>query len=629
MTRIKNWLRAWSIKSHLIIGVTLVHAILMTTFIYDTYSRQSEHIKNSLKNEVTNFVTTLSFASKHWVLSKDLEGLAEIISSQQQLKHLEHVFIFDSKGKVLAHSNSNIVGSYISDAKSIELLQQKQETVFLVHEDLNVIDIASPVVFDDNVYGWVRARFSAKHITTSLNDLLWNGIFYTAIAIATGWFIAYLLSRVLTQQLTSLTEVTQQFKNGQRNIKANSFNTKEVAILSHVFNEMIETIKNEELALKNSEERLKKSEERFSLAMEGSNEGLWDWDLISNEVYFSPRWKKILGYADEEIPNNFNEWKKRIHPQDADAVLSELHHYLNSNTATSFENIHRLQHKDGHYVFILDKGFCLRDTHNVPFRMIGTHTDITSQIASQQEKENLQSRFVETAKMAALGEMSGGIAHEINNPLAIIIGKIELLLKYTDHLEEKKDLIIKDLDIIKKTALRISKIIKGLRSFSRNAENDPMINTPLQTIIEETLDLCRQKFSNTGIEIKTEIENITINCRPVEISQVLMNLFSNAYDAVSPLEEKWILVKTKTDEKNTKIYFIDSGKGISSSLADKMFQPFYTTKDTGKGTGLGLSISATIIKNHGGRLIYDKSAENTCFCIELPTAQSSLQKRSA
>lgn len=629
MTALKSWLRAWSIKSHLVIGVTLVHAALMTIFIFDTYSRQSEQIKNSLRNEASNFITTLSFASKHWVLAKDLEGLAEIISSQEQLNHLDQVFILDTKGKVLAHSNPQIVGNYVADQKSIDLLHQSHKKSFILYEDHHVLDMVSPVIFNDVTYGWVRARFSTQHISASLNNLLWNGILYTVIAIATGWLMAYLLSRVLTQQLTSLTEITQNFKNGHRNLKATSFNTKEVALLSHVFNEMIETIKNEELALKNSEERLKKSEERFSLAMEGSNEGLWDWDLVSNEVYFSPRWKTILGYSDEEIPNNFNEWKKRIHPEDVDTVIQELNHYLNSNSSMSFENTHRLQHKDGHYVFILDKGFCLRDTHNVPFRMIGTHTDITSQITTQQEKENLQLRFVETAKMAALGEMSGGIAHEINNPLAIIIGKTELLLKFIDKFDEKKDLFIKDLDVIKRTALRISKIIKGLRSFSRNAENDPMINAQLKTIIEETLDLCRQKFTNSGIEIRAEIDDVTINCRPVEISQVFMNLFSNSFDAISPFEDKWISIKTKMDDKSIKVYFTDSGKGIPSTLADKMFQPFYTTKEAGKGTGLGLSISATIIKNHGGSLSYDKSAVNTSFCLELPYAQKSELKQAS
>lgn len=629
MKHFKHWLKTWSIKSHLVIGVTIVHAVLMTFFIFDSYFRQAEYVRKSLKNEANNFVHTISFAAKHWVLSKDLEGLSEIVKSQKKLNNLEQVFIMDSKGKILAHSQDSFVGSYISDAKSIELLQESKKEAFVIYEDKSAIDFASPVTFQNKTYGWVRARFSTAELSAILDKLLWNGILYTIIAILTGWVMAYLLARVLTKQLNALADVAIKFKDGDRSIRANSFDTKEVATLSNVFNEMMITIKNEELALKNSEDKLKKSEERFSLAMEGSNEGLYDCDLITKEAFYSPRWKKNLGYEDHEVLNDFQEWVKRIHPEDLEQTLQSVKNYLQSDGKEIYESVFRMQHKNGSYIYIFAKGFCLRDSNNIPYRMIGTHNDITAQIKSQKEKENLQSRFIETAKMAALGEMSGGIAHEINNPLTIIIGKTEQLIRYLDKVSERKEAFLKDLELIKKTALRISKIIKGLRSFSRNAENDPMTEVNLKSVVDETLDLCREKFSTSGIEIRSEIPNIQVKCRAVEISQVLMNLFSNSYDAISELEEKWISIQVSEVADSIQIQFKDSGKGIPSAVVDKIFQPFYTTKDVGKGTGLGLSISAGIIKNHGGSLNYDKSSPNTCFMINLPVLSKPVLKIAA
>lgn len=629
MTTFKRWLKNWSIKSHLIIGVTIVHAVLMTFFIFDSYFRQADYVRKSLKNEANNFVHTISFAAKHWVLSKDLEGLSEIVKSQKKLNNLEQVFIIDSKGKILAHTQESLVGSYVSDAKSIELLQDSRKEAFIIYEDNLSLDFASPVIFQNTTYGWVRARFSTAELSAILDKLLWNGVLYTLIAILTGWGMAYFLARVLTKQLTAVADVAVKFKDGDRSIRADSFDTKEVATLSHVFNEMMITINQEELALRNSEDKLKKSQERFSLAMEGSNEGLYDYDLITKDVFYSPRWKKNLGYEDHEILNDFHEWISRIHSEDVEQTLQSVKNYLKSDGKEIYESVFRMQHKNGTYIYIFAKGFCLRDSNNIPYRMIGTHNDITAQVKSQQEKENLQSRFIETAKMAALGEMSGGIAHEINNPLTIIIGKTEQLIRYLDKVSERKESYLKDLELIKKTALRISKIIKGLRSFSRNAENDPMQEVNLKSIIDETLDLCREKFSSSGIEIHSEVPNIQVKCRAVELSQVLMNLFSNSYDAISELEEKWISLQVSEVADKVRIQFKDSGKGIPTSVVDKIFQPFYTTKDVGKGTGLGLSISAGIMKNHGGSLDYDKSSPNTCFLIELPALHKQVLKLAA
>lgn len=625
MKTITFGLKQWSLKTHLIVGVTSVHALLMVVFIFDTYIRQSNYIDKNLKEQTENLAHTLTYSSINSVLSKDLQGLSEIIKSQAGLNNLEQILIADINGKILAHSNTSLVGKYLTDIYSQQMLSGGKASKYTLFENLHMIDVAAPVIFQNKTHAWVRVRMNKNTTNQALEQLLIDGIIYSFFAVLIGWIVSSIIAKILSKQIIDLANVADQFKKGNRAIRAKSFDTFEVSQLSLFFNEMMETLNKEDQALKSSQKLLKESEERFYLAMEGSNEGLWDWNIETNEVFFSVRWKKMLGYEDHELKNTLEEWKSLVHPDDLEKVLSDVAiHFKEVNN--KYENIHRLKHKQGHCIYILDKGQCIRDTHGKVYRMIGTHNDISDSIKSQKEKEDLQARLVETAKMAALGEMSSGIAHEINNPLTIILGKVDYMTMQIEKKLESQEVFIKDLEVIKRTAHRISKIIKGLRTFARNAEHDPFINTSLKSIIDETLDLCRQKFNSAGVEIKLNVSDYTISCRAVEISQVFMNLLSNSYDAIAGLEQKWVQIETQLIDKKIHIIFTDSGSGIEDKILEKIFHPFYTTKDVGHGTGLGLSISQGIMNSHKGNLYYDKSTKNTCFIVELPEVATELKK---
>lgn len=226
-----------------------------------------------------------------------------------------------------------------------------------------------------------------------------------------------------------------------------------------------------------------------------------------------------------------------------------------------------------------------------------------------------------TTKMSALGEMAGGIAHEINTPLTVIQLSAEQLLEnlVNGDVDFPKEVTIGALQRIVKTVTRISKIISGLRSFARDSKDDPMTPTSVTEIIEDTFSLCREKLSHNSIQLKFVCEkNVKINCRPIELSQVLLNLLNNAFDAIQEFKEKWITVEVTTSEKQVHISVVDCGQGIPSDIQEKIMQPFFTTKDIGKGTGLGLSISKGIVEAHGGRLHIDSRSPNTKITISLP-----------
>ncbi len=230
-----------------------------------------------------------------------------------------------------------------------------------------------------------------------------------------------------------------------------------------------------------------------------------------------------------------------------------------------------------------------------------------------------RSQMVAAAKMSSLGEMAGGIAHEINNPLAIIAGKAGLARARLSREPLDLGIIRSDLEKIEETVKRISKITKGLRAFARNSEKDPMIAETLDRVFADTLELCSEKFRNKNVKLSLNVPaQLSVRCRPVQLSQVFMNLLGNGLDAVEDRENPWVRIDVTRKSNRVQIRFTDAGNGIDPDVVAKMMNPFFTTKDAGRGTGLGLSISAAIIEEHDGRIFYDETSKNTCIVVELP-----------
>jgi C4-dicarboxylate-specific signal transduction histidine kinase len=172
---------------------------------------------------------------------------------------------------------------------------------------------------------------------------------------------------------------------------------------------------------------------------------------------------------------------------------------------------------------------------------------------------------------------------------------------------------------------RIQRTIQGLRSLSHDASGDPFQKTPVANIILNTVELCQERFRLNSIDIRNETPgpNVAIECRPSQISQVILNLLNNSFDAVKELPEKWIKL-TVTDRKEcVEIAVEDSGWGIPKETADRLFVPFFTTKSAQRGLGLGLSISHAIIDAHHGEMILDSSCSHTRFLVRLPKRQPS------
>jgi signal transduction histidine kinase len=232
-----------------------------------------------------------------------------------------------------------------------------------------------------------------------------------------------------------------------------------------------------------------------------------------------------------------------------------------------------------------------------------------------------QEKLVLAAKMASLGEMAGGIAHEINSPLSAIRTNAEATRDYFSTPPHQDSFGRERAERIVSVSDRIFRIIRGLRSFSRTETGSPKKSVAIADIVNDTLDLCRERLKSQDVALRVEqLCETPVLCRPDQISQVLLNLLSNSLKAIGNQSSKWISISSRQEGGFVLVSVTDSGTGIPDSVASRMMEPFFSTRELGEGAGLGLSMSLGIIKDHGGELAYSLFNGHTRFTFSLPTS---------
>jgi signal transduction histidine kinase len=249
----------------------------------------------------------------------------------------------------------------------------------------------------------------------------------------------------------------------------------------------------------------------------------------------------------------------------------------------------------------------------------GTYVFAAIDRTADEKLLHARARAANSARLAALGEMSGGIAHEVRNPLAAIH------LAATQIVERPQETtqVVQLAERISRIVMRASKIIETLRAFARDGTNDPFTRVPVQRILGDTIELCGKRVAEHGVElvVASISEEVVVECRPLQLSQVLMNLIVNAYDAVDSLPERWVRIDARCVDDCVEIAVTDSGTGINAAIQPRIFEPFFTTKPVDRGTGLGLSLSRTLMEAHRGTLLLDTTSPNTRFVMRLPAAE--------
>lgn len=279
-------------------------------------------------------------------------------------------------------------------------------------------------------------------------------------------------------------------------------------------------------------------------------------------------------------------------------------------------------------------GFYLRFLTRYQDRLAATVEERTKELEFQNELlkvtqaalEQNQQNLMHNAKMASLGEMAGGIAHEINNPLTVVLGRASLMINALETQNPSKEDLLKWIRKISETSERIAKIVAGLRTFARGDQQDPVQPTVVADLVNQAVDLFSDTSRKNEIDLSVDevSRDFVIHCRPAQIIQVILNFLTNARDAVIEVDSRKVKISVSALEDSIEVAVFDSGLGVLETHREKIFQPFFTTKGVGKGTGLGLSISKGIIEAHGGRLEFGREGNMTKFAAIFPRSNEKM-----
>ena len=372
----------------------------------------------------------------------------------------------------------------------------------------------------------------------------------------------------------------------------------------------------EKEGLKAINNALRRNERRLLDVAETVGDFIWESDRHLNITHITEQSIAALGLSAKEVIGR--NWSDLLGEDEADQFWAFL---AGLDDKRFVEGEFALKLPNGTSVPIFIRAKSVLDHNGNRYGYIGSGRDISVEKQLQEQLYEQKRSNEYASKMATLGEMAAGIAHEINTPLSVISLLAEQLVANLSAGDASQDQ--KDAESILSTVERISEIIQGLKTFARDARGDEFVSASPTKVVQDTAVLCanRLKSSHIGFEIHVEEQIGTVRCRPTQLSQVLLNLLNNAHDAVSAIPEKWIRIHVTSSDGKIFFRVTDSGRGIPAAACAKLMQPFFTTKPAGKGTGLGLSISKSIVEVHGGRLYYDPQSERTSFVVELPMEQ--------
>jgi PAS domain S-box-containing protein len=367
---------------------------------------------------------------------------------------------------------------------------------------------------------------------------------------------------------------------------------------------------------------LRESQERFQFVARATNDAVWDWDLVSEALWWKDGIQTLFGYAPEQVGPDIGWWYELIHPDDRGRVTTDIHAAIDRGVE-SWSAEYRCRRADGSYAQVYDRGYVLRDGDGRPTRMIGAMMDVT-------ERRQLEDELRQAQKMEAVGRLAGGVAHDFNNLLTVITGRSALLLGRL----KPDDPLRKNVDLIQKTADRAAGLTRQLLAFSRKQVLQRKIldlngtvsemGTILRRLIGEDIDLLLTLGAGAG----------RVNADPGQLEQVLLNLAVNARDAMprgGTLGVETADVRLEASDRPEALpagpyavlRVMDTGVGMDAATQARIFEPFFTTKEPGKGTGLGLSMVHGVVRQHGGAIsVRSVPGGGTTFEIFLPQVEA-------
>ncbi len=375
------------------------------------------------------------------------------------------------------------------------------------------------------------------------------------------------------------------------------------------------------------ERDLRETQQKFELAVLGTGDGLWVYEYNDDKTWFSPRFMELLGFENDAMLPSFDAWRDRFHPEDSPRVLRAFNEHVRDNK--DFDCEYRVQHNAGHYVWFRARAQSLRNGRGQPYITAGNVSDLTP-------LKQAQEKVINSEKMASLGGLVAGVAHEMNTPMGVALTTTsqlevernelaqhyksksmtrEMLEQFLDHSESGIAITLANLT-------RAAELVRSFKQVAADQASEAPRTINLGDYVEDTLRNLQPIIRSARISIDLKIApNLVIDVISGALSQVLTNLVQNAaLHAFQNVESPMITITATRQDAKLVMIFADNGRGMSSEVQQKAFDPFFTTKRDSGGTGLGLHIVHNLVAGPlAGEVKLNSRPDRGCeFIITIP-----------
>ncbi|MGE0267323.1 MAG: ATP-binding protein [Candidatus Omnitrophota bacterium] len=589
-------------------------------------------------------------------------GLERIweVTDKIRIGNTGFVFITDANGKIVSIPDKEKILSKIKpDGLQDKLLARPSGIIEFTDED-KTDKICFYTTLDGSqeyrVEGWRLGIIQDKDEVYSIIHQMKKQLTLIVLAsILIIGILALILTTNILRPIKSLARASETVARGNLETEVKVVSKDEIGDLGLAFNTMVHQLKKSTVSIA----VLENEQKRFKDIAANTGDWIWEVDAQGRYTYSSPLVEKILGYAPDEVLGRFfydfflSGEKEALRKAAFDA-------FGRKETLQGFLN--RKAHKDGRNVIIETFAVPVLDATGGLAGYRGVDRDITERKHSQEALETAfnqlkttQAQLIQSSKMATVGILAGGVAHEINNPVGFISSNMDALKEYVQvytkilqvvddikkHIEagdigkarltvdalnkfEREtglDFIRGDItELLKQSSQgleRIKKIVLDLRVFSRDDHDASMETAQIEEVIEDILKIVHNEIKYKAELSKDYGDTPAIRCYPQRLGQVFLNILVNACHAI--VGKGKIHIKTYAEDRHVCVDITDTGTGIAPETVKKIFDPFFTTKPIGQGTGLGLSICYEIIKNHGGTIeVKSTVGDGTTFTVKLP-----------
>ncbi len=605
-----------------IIAIVLLSVILiaLATSQIVSHALVSEH-----RNRGIALAANLAARSGDAILALDFLRLKSLISEiMATTDDMLYAFIQDAEGQVLTHT---FVGGFpiqlqtanqvpATQRSSVRLLTDGREEIF---------DFAAPVLIGETKIGQIRLGLLRHKVSATTREVWWAIFAFAILSVIISDTVGFALARNLTSRIRLLQKATERMLEGHREPAAQppetvpaaktgpsgaapgrpSLRGDEIQQLSDTFESMTAAIERYIDELAKSKAVLAKSETKYRRIFEDSMDLIFVADGAGVLLDINPAGLSLLGYdrADDLIDT------KRIAGLLQDRVEAER--ILAEIAASGFvrDRECKLATRDGNRVEILLSMTARRRPDGLVTEYEGIAKDIT-------HHRQMLRQLLRADRLASLGQLSAGVAHEINNPLGLILGYTQFLIRNEPASSDK----VEDLRTIEKQTRNCKKIVEDLLNFARQTGTSKT-RVNLRESMEAVIEVIRKQLEldNIAIQAHYDRELPDLAGDAEKLKQVFMNLLINARQAIHKGGRIVVNVGLDGSGQQALVTVADDGPGVPADIREKIFDPFFTTKPTGQGTGLGLSVSYGIIEDHGGTIeVAGASPSGAEFRIRLP-----------